>query len=186
MLGKGAQYACSVSFGESVFLIGGAEEEYQVRELNTRSWEWEEEGKWPQLGGGRRSSHACAVLDSKLFVTGGWTGSGWDEESEEYRDYTLADITLILDLTGGPGTNWVESGRLHMARYGHVMVTMGLAGQERLFVMGGSQAHRTGLIDSVEIWQEETMSWEEEEERLPEGRNFMGAVAVTRAAVCPV
>ena len=71
MLGKGAQHACSVSFGESVFLIGGATEERQVRELNTRTWEWEEEGKWPQLGFGGRTDHACAVLNSKLIVTGG-------------------------------------------------------------------------------------------------------------------
>ena len=49
LLGKGAQHACSVSFGESVFLIGGATEERQVRELNTRTWEWEEKDMWPQL-----------------------------------------------------------------------------------------------------------------------------------------
>ena len=103
------------------------------------TWEWEEEGKWPQLGFGGRTDHACAVLNSKLFVTGGWTGGRWDELDEEYRDHTLADITLILDLTGGPGTRWVEGARLHSARYGHVMVTMGLAGQERLFVIGGSE-----------------------------------------------
>ena len=175
LLGRGASRACSISLGESVFLIGGKSEEHQVRELNMRTWEWEEEGKWPQLGGGGRVDHACGVFNSKLIVTGG--GESRSEPS---------DTTLVLDLTGGPGTNWVEGGRLHSARYGHAMVTMGLAGQEKLFVIGGSEGGQMGDIDRVEVWQEETRSWEEEEERLPEGRHFMGAVAVTRALVCPV
>ena len=55
--GKGAGGACSVAWRGSVLLIGGVGEWNQVREYVTLTGEWEEESKWPQLGGGGLTRH---------------------------------------------------------------------------------------------------------------------------------
>ena len=56
-------------------------------------------------------------------------------------------------------------------------MTVGAAGRERLYVLGGLACSRS--LDTVERWEEGGRRWEEEEERLPEERAHMGAVAVT-------
>ena len=171
LTGFGAQYSCSVALGNSVFLTGGAIEwkANQVRELDSSTWEWQEEGKWPQMGAQGRALHGCAVLNSQLIVAGGQDSNGWP----------LA-TTATLDL-GTRGARWQEGGRLKMAKYFHAMVTMGPAGQEKLYALGGGN---DGMLDNVEVWDEESRTWREEQERLPKGKGYMGAVAVTEEAVC--
>ena len=63
------------------------------------------------------------------------------------------------------------------------MVTVGAAGRERLCVLGGSD-DRERTMDTVERWEEGGRRWEDEEERLPERRSGMGAVAVMEEMVC--
>ena len=169
--GDGAEYSCSVAVGELVFLLGGVREgeTSQVRELDTSTWEWQEEGKWPQLGGRGRTMHGCGVLNSQLIVAGG----------QEYMG-GVSDMTATLDL-GTRGARWQEGGRLKLARYFHAMVTMGAVGQEKLYALGGCNL---GMLDSVEVWGEESRTWREEQERLPEAKGYMGAVAVREASVC--
>ena len=82
----------------------------------------------------------------------------------------------------------MEGGRLHPARSRH-----GEAGTCR---QGEALGHGwnscddqhvcVGNIDTVEVWQEESRSGEEAEERLLEGQKYLGAVAGTRASVCLV
>ena len=140
------------------------------------------DSKLKNASAGRRGrvDLACSVFNSKLIVTGG---------GEIYQ--SPSDTTVILDLSGGPGTYWVEGGRLHSARYGHAMMKLELASQERLLVIDGSEWNScddhhvcVGNTDIVEVWNEESRSWEEE--RLLEGRKYMGAVAGTRGSVCLV
>jgi hypothetical protein len=67
-------------------------------------------------------------------------------------------------------------------RWGLALVTVGQAGGERLYALGGwGRVPGTwgGYLDTVERWEEGGRGWQEEEERLPEGRGWMGAVAVT-------
>ena len=56
-------------------------------------------------------------------------------------------------------------------------MSVGAAGEERLYALGGGDGG--GALDSVERWEEGGRRWKEEEERLPEGRVDMAAVAVT-------
>ena len=42
-----------------------------------------------------------------------------------------------------------------------------------------------GYLDSVEVWREDSRSWQLVEERLPKGQQRIGAVAVHKTAVCP-
>ena len=164
--GGGALQSCSVAWGGSVFILGGRPEYYQVREYRTGSGEWEEESKWPQLGGKGRVRHGCSVLGSQLIVAG---GLGWD--------FGAQSSTASLDLASGPGGVWLEGGRMSSPRWGHAMVTVGAAGRERLYALGGWNDGR--VLNTVERWEEGGRRWEVEEERLPEGRRGMGAVAMT-------
>ena len=66
---------------------------------------------------------------------------------------------------------------MNTPRYGLALVTVGAAGRERLYALGGSDGDR--WLDSVERWEEGGRRWEEEEETLPGRRAYMGAVAVT-------
>ena len=156
-----------MAWGGSVILIGGVGEWNQVREYVTFTGEWEEESKWPQLGGKGRVRHGCSVLGSQLIVAGGADS-----------DDTLLLSTASLELGSGPGAAWLEGGRMKTPRWRHAMVTVGAAGRERIYVLSGS-AGRRSYLDTVERREEGGRRWEEEEERLPEGRGFMGAVAVT-------
>ena len=121
------------------------------------------------VGGAGISFHGCAVLNSQLIVAGGQDSNGWP-----------LDNTATLDL-GSRGARWQLGGRLKMAKYFHAMVTMGPAGQEKLYALGGGN---DGMLDNVEVWDEESRTWREEQERLPKGKGYMGAVAVTEEAVC--
>ena len=170
--GKGAGGACSVAWEGSVILVGGVGEWNQVREYSTVTGEWEEESKWPQLGGRGRFYHACGLLHSQLVVAGGGTGDG-----------TVLDTTVTLDLTLGPGAAWVEGGRLKTPRYGLAMVPLGDIGKEKLYVLGGEDDR--DWLDTVEVWREASRTWQEEEERLPERRGWMAAGVVDRVSVCP-
>ena len=173
--GFGAEDSCSVAVGHSVFLTGGGAWgsgfANQVRELDTSTWEWQEQGKWPQLGGLGRVFHGCAVLKSHLFVAGG--------QDSRVNGFPL-DTTATLDL-GTWGARWQKGGRLKLPKYLHAMVTMGPAGQEKLYALGGAYSE---MLDNVEVWDEESRTWREELERLPRGRGNMGALAVTEAEVC--
>ena len=144
----------------------------QVREYNITRLEWEAESKWPQLGERGRRYQGCSLLSSLLVVAG-----GVDNEN------TVLDTTVTLDLALGRGAVWVEGGRMKTPRYDHAMVTVGAAGKQRIFVLGGGDGMYRPL-DSVERWREDGRSWEEEEERLPEKKMKMGAVAVTEEMVC--
>ena len=73
---------------------------------------------------------------------------------------------------------WLEGGRLNTPRAGLALVTVGAAGEERLYALGGEDDSYRPL-DSVERWKEGSRRWKEKKKRLPEGRAFMGAVAVT-------
>ena len=145
-----------------------------MRELDTYTWVWQAEEKRPQMGvqgqadgGAGTSFHGCAVLNSQLIVAGGQNSDGWP-----------LFTTDSLDL-GTPGARWQLGGRLKMAKYFHAMVTMGPAGQEKVYALGGGN---DGMLDNVEVWDEESRTWREEQERLPKGRGYMGAVAVTEEA----
>ena len=168
--GRGADSACTVTWGKSVILIGGKPEYTQVREYNTVKKMWEEEAKWPQLGGKGRQRHGCSVLGSQLVVTGGWD-----------RDGTTLDTTVTLDLRFGLGAAWVEAGQLLTPRGGLALVAFVAAGKERLYAIGGVDGSDGGVV-TVERWEEEIRRWTEEEERLPEARGWMGALAVTETA----
>jgi hypothetical protein len=69
---------------------------------------------------------------------------------------------------------------LNTPRYSLALVTVGAAGEERLYALGGRD-DGVRWLDSVTVerWREGGRRWEEVEERLPEGRAYMGAVAVT-------
>ena len=156
-----------MAWGGSLLVIGGYPEHNQVLEYDTVRGRWEEEGKWPQLGAKGRRYHGCSLLGSQLIVAGGVD-----------RDHNVLSTTVSLDLASGPGNAWLEGGRMKTPRWRHAMVTVGAAGRERIYVLSGS-AGRRSYLDTVERREEGGRRWEEEEERLPEGRGFMGAVAVT-------
>ena len=174
---RGGDGACSAAWGGSFFLIGGGNN-YQVREYDIVKGRWEEEIRWPQLGQGRYT-HACSILGTQLIVAGVW----------EYDLHTLSS-TVSLDLASGRGAAWLEGGKLNTPRHSLALVTVGAAGRERLYALGGE--FRMGgypdtvkrYPDTVERWEEGTRMWVEEEERLPEGRYKMGAVAAGSENVC--
>ena len=85
--------------------------------------------------------------------------------------------TASLDLNSGPRAAWLEGGRLNTPRWGLALVTVGAAGRERLYALGGGGIAGMDLA-SVERWDEGSRRWEEEEERLPESRATRGVVAV--------
>ena len=138
---------------------------YHVREYDTVKGMWEEKIKWPQLGKGRYT-HGCSILGTQLIVAGVW----------DYDLHTLSS-TVSLDLASGRGAAWLEGGKLNTPRHSLALVTVGAAGRERLYALGGFEDG--SYVDTVERWEERGRRWEEEEERLPEGRAGMGAVAVT-------
>jgi hypothetical protein len=150
-------------------LVGGWPEFKQVREYDTIRKRWEEEAKWPQLGGKGRYWHGCSLLGSRLIVAGG-----------EDSDFTDLSSSASLELGSGVREAWLEGGSMKTPRYGLALVTVGQAGGERLYALGGREMWGVGRsLDTVERWEEGGRGWQEEEERLPEGRRYMGAVAVT-------
>ena len=164
--GGGAGRACSVAWVGSLLLTGGHPELNQVIEFDTVMGRWEDKSKWPQLGGKGRWGHGCSVLGSQLIVAGGWDS-----------DETDLATTASLELGSGAKVAWLEGGRMNTPRYGLALVTVGAAGRERLYALGGSDGDR--WLDTVERWQEGGRRWQEEEETLPGRRAYMGAVAVT-------
>lgn len=161
-----AKDGCSVAWGGSLLIVGGWPNHNQVLEYNTVAGRWEEDGKWPQLGGKGRAGHGCSLLGSQLVVAGGWDS-----------DRNVLSTTDTLDLASGPKAVWLEGGRLNTPRYRLAMVTVGAAGRERLYALGGRYNRKN--LDTVERWEEGARRWQVEEERLLEGRSDMGAVAVT-------
>jgi len=191
---------CSVAWGGAVFGIS----ENQLWKLNTTTWKLDEEAKLPQLpplapvpqgkwipkdpDSKPRSQQGCAVINNHLVVAGGNQQTHVCKESGYpcgYVSYVL-DSTFSLDLSLGPAATWMEGGSLGATRNTHSMVTVMAGGKEKLYALGGRNDDRDNdYLDSVEVWREETRTWELVEERLPEGRQRMGAVAVAKAAVCP-
>ena len=148
-----------------------------MREYKTGSGEWEEESEWPQLGGKGRRNHGCSVHGSQLIVAGGVD-----------TDFNLLSTTASLDLASGPGAAWLEGSRLNSPRFDLALVTVGAAGRDRLYALGGtddsqSNSESTGIsgmiLDTVESWEEGGRRWEKEEERLSQERVAMGAVTIT-------
>ena len=125
-----------------MFILGGEPEHNQVREYRTGSGEWEEESKWPQLGGKGRIGNACSVLGSQLIVTG-----GLDSLS------TVLSTSASLDLASGPGAAWLEGGRMNSPRVGHAMVTVGAAGRERIYVLGGWYGGKSMVTRPWTLWR---------------------------------
>ena len=75
---------------------------------------------------------------------------------------------------------WLEGGSMKTPRWRLALVTVGQAGGERLYALGGRERFDDARwLDTVERWEEGGRGWQEEEERLPEKRGYMGAVAVT-------
>ena len=119
--GAGAVDSCSVVWRGNVLLVGGEGPlpgggYNQVRELNTATWQWEDESKWPQLPGRGRGNHACAIANSKLIVSG---GNGRADRTLDWDGLTYIGNrtrTLILDMSAGAEAAWVEGGKLNTAR----------------------------------------------------------------------
>ena len=168
--------SCGVAWGGSVFILGGKPEPKQVREYSIVRGEWEQEGKWPQLGGKGRYYHGCSLLGSQLIVAGGW------DSDNTYLFNPVLLSTASLELGSGGGGAWLEGGRMNTPRTGLALVTVGAAGRERLYALGGADYSK--ILDTVERWEEGGRRWEEEEGRRPEGREGMGAVAVMEEMVC--
>lgn len=191
---------CSVAWGGAVFGIS----ENRLWKLNTTTWQMDEEAKLPQLpplapvpqgqwmikdpDSKPRSQQGCAVINNHLVVAGGNQQTHACKESGYpcgYITYVL-DSTFSLDLSQGSAATWMEGGSLGEARNTHSMVTVMAGGKEKLYALGGwNKDYDYNYLDSLEVWREETRTWEQVEERLPEGRQRMGAVALNKAAVCP-
>ncbi len=173
--GPRLQGAILVSDGESVYRVGGfaaenatAEETEVLHSSASFARYVADEDRWeplPDLPAGR-SSHDAVVHDRVLYVVGGWTMRGPDEDS------VWADSVLALDLDGGD--DW----RTIPAPFRRRALAAG-ARDGRLYALGGLADG--GSVSAVDVLDLASGEWSEGP-KLPPGpmRGFGAAAASHR------
>ena len=120
----------------------------QVFKFDIRKNEWSilHELKIP------RKYYSSFIFKGKLFITGGYKMYGF------FR--TALPYTEVLDLSTMKST---MVGNLNTARFFHGMSVMRIKNELRLVVLGGQtrlKMDKRYLLDSIEVWNEDTMSWD--------------------------
>ena len=120
----------------------------QVFKFDIRKNEWSilHELKIP------RKYYSSFIFKGKLFITGGYKMYGFFRKALPY--------TEVLDLSTMKST---MVGNLNTARFFHGMSVMRIKNELRLVVLGGQtrlKMDKRYLLDSIEVWNEDTMSWD--------------------------
>ena len=127
----------------------------QVFKFDIRKNEWSilHELKIP------RKYYSSFIFKGKLFITGGYKMHGFFRKALPY--------TEVLDLSTLKST---ILGNLNTARFFHGMSVMRINNELRLVVLGGQTRLKQDeryLLDSIEVWNEDTMSWDNTDIELP-------------------
>jgi len=154
---------CVVKTSETGFhLIGQTSWKYDSL---TNSWT-----KLESLGLHADAYFACAMINNKIIVTGG---------------YNRGDVstTQVIPLTNGNVAGPARSvGDMNLRRPDHRMAVVG-GKYPRLMVLGGGDGFRS-YHRSVEVWQPDEEKWEMAPYEMATAREDFGILAVPDALVC--
>ena len=131
----------------------------QIFKFDIRTKEWSVLHKLiiPRIG------FSTFIFKGKLFITGGYSVHGYFQKVLQLVTY----CTEVVDLSTMKS---LPFGNLNTARFYHGMSIMKINDELRLVVLGGQtkmKKHEKGLLDSIEVWNEDTQSWDNTEFKLP-------------------
>ena len=164
---------CAVRISQLSFLVieGSHIREYKVDVANpTSSSGWQSSTKWPSLQTERGMYTGCALINNKIIIAGGWSGSTY-HRSSEVLDLSTKTITLVGDMNSPRGCS---------------LATTILGGATHLFAIGGrSESSWSSILNSVEEFHPSNKSWTMSPTSLGETRYSYGAAVVPKDTVCP-
>ena len=169
------QQGCAVVISERSFLAIYRKEirEYEVnKEQPTSEAGWQEATKWPKLQTDRIWWPGCSKINGKVVIAGGYNLVGETLSSTEVLNIESRTIQYAQDLA-------TPRSQFHI-------VTIRTQGLERALAMGGQYYNDKGsnVLDSVEEFDPDTLTWNLLAANLLEGRYRFGAVGLPLDLIC--
>ena len=151
--GVGLQFGRGVAISmDEILFTGGTDNISHFRRIvkfDTKSLTWSSFGSL--IHG--RNSHSSFAFKDKVIVCGGWA----------YDSEVVTVSTEIIDLHS---KEIKEAGNLNEARSDHGMGILKIGNTRKLVAFGGVDA-KSNLLSSVEAWNEDNLSWEMTDIRMP-------------------
>ena len=170
---SGVAYGCGVQISEDeLVLIDGGTSSItgnRIMKLNTSSNEWEID-KIHILK--KRSFHTCIAFNSKILIAGGMG---------EKTSYLKS--TEIIDLYENGTMSIRKSADLNTPRHSHGMGIINIENLATVVVFGGSS--KSGTLDSVEIWDDASETWNISNLKLKQARSEFAFTSVPTELLCP-
>ena len=175
---NGHERGCAIKISDfEVILIGGyfgldGKNLDRIIKLDANTNEWTDLGKL-QIG---RYSHACAVFDNQIIVSGGQTS---------YGNYLNSSEIISI----GNVTSSRLSGSLNEARGSHGMAIADVNDESTLLAFGGNfyqdLDNQREYLRSIEKWNSDSESWTLlTEDKLDEPKSSFGSVSVPSRLLC--
>ena len=158
----GFQDGCviAINSGQDVLLLGGWETERRILKFSISEHKFEELPLQLNVG---RYGHRCAFIPNtnKIIITGG-------------RALNYPDVSEIFDMDKARIT--IMTSPMHFKRSRHGIGVITVDDEDKLVVFGGY--NENGSIDSVELFDDETQSWDMTDIKLMEGKYSFGFFTV--------
>ena len=161
---KGFDYGCAIALKsrKEVWLFGGWDTPNRILSFDVGTHSFRE---LPQLlKKWRKYGKQCAYIPgtNKIIITGGSELSGYTLNSTEIIDTDNGTVTI-----GSP---------MNARRSGHGIGIISIDNRERLVVFGGID-YFNGMLDSVELYNEDSKKWEFADIKLNEGQCIQSFVS---------
>ena len=143
-------------------MIGGDDTEKRILSFNVNDHKFKVMPFQLNVG---RSGHRCAFIPNtnKIMITGAY-------------DNGILDSTEILDTEGEKVT---MASPMNLKRLAHGMGVFTINGEDRLAVFGGLESLGRGNdLDSVELYNTQTETWENSDIRLNEPKMACGNLTI--------
>ena len=149
-----------INSGQDVLLFGGYQTERRILKFNINERTFAELPLQLNVG---RYGHRCAFIPNtnKIIITGG-------------RALNYPDVSEILDLDKAKITMMTSPMNFKRSRHGIGVITIDV--EDKLVVFGGY--NENGCINSVELFDDETQTWEMTDIKLTEGKYSFGFFTV--------
>ena len=159
--GFGSGCAIAVKSGQEIWLIGGRNTEKRILTFNVNDHIFKELPHQLNVG---RFNNKCAFIPNtkKVMIAGGYG----------FNIQTL-NSTAILDTEDGSVT---MASSMNSERSGHGIGILTINGEDRLAVFGGYDGRNS--LDSVELYNAKTESWETSDIKLNEPKDSFGYLTV--------
>ena len=160
--GGGLRFGCAVTISDDqILLIGGFEAWKRILSFNTTTHTFKQ---LPISLSQGRHRHACVRIPGteKILVTGGFY----------YGGIYLDSVELIDMVTG----NISNTAPMKVKRRQHGMGIMTFNNEEKVIAFGGWDG--SNRLDSIEVYHEDTQTWNLLEKKLSEHKNAFGYLTV--------